>query len=270
MVDSIHKTLSKSCQFEILGFSESGFYYKPKRCLQQEIDHMNAIDKIHTEDPTYGVRTMKKLLERQGFRLGRKRIKTLFLKMGICVQYPQKRTTIPNLEHRIFPYLLGNMKIERINQVWQTDITYIPMKHGFMFLMAIIDVKSRKVLHWDLSNTMDKHWCCKVLRESIAMYGAPEFCNTDQGSQFTSPDFTDILKDHNVQVSMSRKAKATDNAYIERLWRTVKQENIYKNVYENGTELNLGLIKYFKKYNSRRPHQSLDYRTPDEVYKLAA
>jgi putative transposase len=266
-IDFSPKSPCVTRQVQLLGFSSSAYYYKPKPYKQQQIEIMNTIDKIHTDNPSYGTRRMQELLKKRGFLLGRKRIAKLFLRMNIRIQYPKKRTTIPNSEHRIYPYLLKKLKIERVNQVWQADITYIPMKRGNMFLMAIIDVRSRFVLNWSISNTMDKRWCCEVLKETIVQHGVPEICNTDQGSQFTSIDFTNILKEYEIQISMNGKGRATDNAYIERLWRSVKHEDIYKNVYENGADLFAGLTKYFKKYNTQRPHQSLENRYPMDVYK---
>jgi len=193
---------------------------------------------------------VEKRIFKQGFSVSRKYISKLLAVMGIAISYPQKRTSIPDKEHEIYPYLLRNRIIERINEVWQTDITYVKMKQGWMYLMAIIDVKSRYVLNWSISNTMDKRWCCEVLRDAIERYGAPEICNTDQGKQFTSLDFTGVLKKHGTRISMNGVGRATDNAVIERLWRSVKYEDIYRNVYETGVDLYAGLTKYFDNYNS--------------------
>jgi putative transposase len=270
MVDSVVDSPSKKRQCELLSIRRSGLYYIPKQSPQREVDIMNLIDKIHLDHPYYGVRRLRVELHKCGFAVGRKLISKLLLKMNLRIQYPPKRTSIPDLGHKIYPYLLRNLTIDRANQVWQIDITYIRMERGFMYLMGIIDVHSRYVLHWSVSNTMDKRWCCEVLKDAIAMYGVPEICNTDQGSQFTSSDFTDILKNNGVKISMCGKGRAKDNAYIERLWRSVKQENIYLNVYETGTDLYAGLDQYFAFYNSQRPHQSLNYKTPQHIYKQVA
>lgn len=270
MVDSVADHPSKKRQCELLSIRRSGLYYQPKQSPQREIEIMNLIDKIHIDHPYYGVRRLRVELRNGGLVVGRKLISRLLLKMNLRIQYPPKRTSTPNLEHKIYPYLLRNLVIDRANQVWQIDITYVRMKRGFMYLLGIIDVHSRYVLHWSVSNTMDKRWCCEVLKDAIAMYGAPEICNTDQGSQFTSPDFTGILKNSDVKISMCGKGRAKDNAFIERLWRSVKQENIYLNVYETGTDLYVGLAQYFAFYNSRRPHQSLGNKTPEHIYKQAA
>jgi len=245
-------------------------YYSPKRTSQQELDLMNAIDKTHTDAPYYGTRKLKAILQQQGFTVSRKRISRLLATMGIVISYPKKRFSIPNAEHQIYPYLLRNRTVERVNEVWQTDFTYVKMKQGWMYLMAIIDVKSRYVLNWSISNTQDKHWCCDVLKETINMYGAPEICNTDQGGQFTSRDFTGILKEHGIKISMNSVGRATDNAVIERLWRSVKYENVYPNLYETGTELYAGLSTYFENYNTKRIHQSIGYKTPVQVFKNAS
>ena len=254
----------------MLSIHRSGLYYRPKQTSERELELMNAIDKIHTEAPYYGTRRLNKSLEQQGFKISRKYISKLLSKMGLAILYPKKRLSIPHAGDQIYPYLLRNRVITRINEVWQTDITYVRMKRGWMYLMAIIDVKSRYVLHWSLSNTMDKRWCCDVLRETIEVHGSPEICNTDRGSQFTSLDFTGILKEHGIKISMNGVGRCKDNAYVERLWRSAKYENIYPNLYETVPELESGLSDYFKHYNSRRPHQSLDYRTPESIYKDVA
>jgi len=265
--DSISPNKTRQCQ--LLSIHRSGLYYSPRRTSHQQLALMNAIDKIHTDDPYYGTRRLKEILQQQGFTVSRKRISKLLARMGIEILYPKKRLSIPNSGHQIYPYLLRNRIVERVNEVWQTDFTYVKMKQGWMYLMAIIDVKSRYVLNWSISNTQDKRWCCDVLREAIAMYGAPEICNTDQGSQFTSRDFTGILKEHGTKISMNSVGRATDNAVIERLWRSVKYENIYPNLYQTGTELYAGLSKYFENYNTKRIHQSIGYRTPMQVFKNA-
>jgi len=186
--------------------------------------------------------------------------------MSIDVVYPKPNTSLANPENKIYPYLLKGLKVERSNQVWAMDITYVSMSHGFMYLAAIIDLHSRYVVHWDISNTMEAGWCKGIVASAIAKYGAPEIFNTDQGSQFTSSLFTVYLLDNSIKVSMDGRGRAIDNVFIERLWRSVKQENIYLNAYETGKEVYEGLKTYFDFYNQRRSHQSLDYKCPVELY----
>ena len=191
-------------------------------------------------------------------------------KMGLEAVYRKPNTSLPNKEHTIYPYLLKGLKITRPNQVWATDITYIPMAKGFMYLIAIVDLYSRKVLTWSVSNTMEAEWCAEVLKQAINEFGKPEIFNTDQGSQFTSNIFTQVLKDNQVQISMDGKGRAIDNIFIERIWKSVKYEDIYLKSYKNGTDLQKGLEKYFDFYNRERFHQSLSYQTPDKVYLQVA
>ena len=266
MVDTQMKSISKSKQCEFLSISRSRLYYLPVGEPAINLELMDIIDKVIYDRPFYGIRRMTHHLICMGYKVNVKRIRRLFRLMDIRPIYPRKNTSKPGKGHKIYPYLLRGMKIERVNKVWATDITWIPMKQGFMYLMAIIDLKSRYVVEWSLSNTMDAAWCCGVLEAAIAKHGKPEIFNTDQGSQFTSLDFTGILKKNEIKISMDGKGRATDNAFIERLWRSVKVEHVHIKPAEGGLELYEGLSEYFQFYNYERPHQSLKYETPDKQY----
>ena len=218
------------------------------------------------EQPFYGARKLAKQLQREGFEVGRLHVTTLMRHMGIEALYRKPRTSIPAPGASIYPYLLDQLVIDRPNQVWATDLTYVPMAHGFMYLVAILDVASRKVLAFRTSNTLTTDFCVEALEEALARSGSPEIFNTDQGSQFTSTDWTDVLKRRDIRISMDGKGRWIDNVFIERLWRSVKYENVYLHAYEDGRQLQAGLTKYFDFYNRRRLHQTHDYRTPDEVY----
>jgi len=228
---------------------------------------MQVIDRIHTCYPFYGFRRIRNELRNHGFNVGKKLVMRLMKLMAIEVIYPKQITSKQHSADKVYPYLLRGLSIERSNQVWEMDITYIGMKHGFMYLAAIIDVHSRMVLNWDISNTMKADWCKEIVTAAIDKYGAPEIFNTDQGSQFTSHVFTGYLLANSVKISMDGRGRAKDNIFIERLWRSVKQENIYLNAYENGNELYAGLKEYFDFYNTKRGHQSLDYKCPVELYE---
>ena len=270
MVEIDNNNLSINKQCEVLQIHRSGLYYQPNGESQHNLDLMLEIDKIHLKWPYYGTRRMTAELQNMGYVVGRKLIRRLMRLMGIEVIYPRQNTSQPNKDHKIYPYLLRGLKIDHINQVWQTDITYIPMKRGFMYLMAVIDVHSRYVLNWSISNSMEATWCTQVVQQAIKKHGTPEIFNTDQGSQFTSELFTEMLLCNNIKISMDGKGRATDNIYIERLWRNVKQENIYLNAYETGLELYKGLEKYFYQYNNHRVHQALNYLKPIDIYKNVA
>jgi len=267
MINKTHKQLSVVQQCILLSISRSGFYYGHRGESKRNLDVMQAIDKIHIRYPFYGFRRIRNELRNYHFFVSKKLVIRLMKLMGIAVMYPRGNTSKPNKEHKIYPYLLKGLPIERNNQVWAMDITYIPMKHGFMYLSAIIDVHSRFVLAWDISNTMNTNWCKEIVANAISTYGVPEIFNTDQGSQFTSHIFTDYLLENHIKVSMNGRGRAIDNVFIERLWRSVKQEKIYLNAYENGQELYVGLKEYFEFYNHKRPHQSLDEHCPNELYK---
>lgn len=259
MVDKTDKKLSVSRQCSLLNISRSGLYYEHSGESGRNLDIMKAIDRIHTCYPFYGFRRIRNELRNYGFNVGKKLVIRLMKLMAIEVIYPKKNTSVPNCEDRIYPYLLRGLPVERSNQVWEMDITYIGMEHGFMYLAAIIDVHSRMVVNWDISNTMEAGWCKEIVAEAVAKYGAPDIFNTDQGSQFTSNVFTGYLLDNKIKVSMDGRGRAKDNIFIERLWRSVKQENIYLNAYETGHELFAGLKAYFDFYNTKRGHQYFDF-----------
>jgi putative transposase len=255
-----------SRQAELLDLSRSSVYYTPRPLPERDLRLMRRIDELHLELPFYGSRKLTRELQKEGHEVGRRHVTTLMRRMGIEAIYRKPRTSIPARGATIYPYLLGNLAIERPGQVWASDITYLPMAHGFMYLVAILDVYSRKVLAWRLSNTLTADFCVEALEEALAKFGRPEIFNTDQGSQFTGDDWTKTLKDAGVAISMDGKGRWIDNVFIERLWRSVKYEEVYLHAYTNGTEARAGLTRYFSFYNARRSHQTLDYRTPDEVY----
>jgi len=268
--------LPVSRQCEIVGISRSSYYYRGTEENPFNLELMRLLDEQYLKTPWYGSRQMTRHLRRQGHGVNRKRIKRLMQKMGIEAVYQRPRTSIPHPEHRIFPYLLRGMAIDRPNQVWCSDITYLPMRQGFLYLVAIMDWHSRKVLSWRLSNTLDVSFCVEALEEALGKYGTPDIFNTDQGSQFTSLEFTDTLKNADIKISMDGKGRWMDNVFIERLWRSLKYECIYLQAFETGTELSNALGIWINYYNAERPHSSLDDMTPDEVYyglkrrKLAA
>jgi putative transposase len=232
---------------------------------------MRMIDAQFLETPWYGSRQMVRHLRRDGQSVGRKRVRRLMTTMGLAPIYQRPRTTIPHPEHRIYPYLLRGLLVDRPNQVWCADITYIPMRRGCLYLVAVVDWSTRKVLSWGVSSTMDVAFCIEALQEALAQFGCPEIFNTDQGSQFTSDDFTDVLKAHHVKISMDGKGRWIDNVFIERLWKSVKYEHVYLHAYESVAEARQQLTGYFAFYNTRRPHSSLGGMTPDTAYfgKLA-
>jgi putative transposase len=228
---------------------------------------MSIIDTIYTKYPFYGNRRIKHELNRTyGIAIGRKHVRTLMQKMCIQAIFPTKKTSISNKEHAIYPYLLKGVNIKGPNHVWSTDITYIRLEKGFAYLVAIIDWFSRYVINWKLSNTLEIDFCLECLNETMHKKEKPEIFNSDQGSQFTSTQFTDILKDNDIQISMDGRGRCLDNIFVERLWRSVKQENLYLHNYTNITEARKGLTKYFQFYNTERRHQSLEYKTPKEVH----
>ena len=265
MIDQGAK-LSVTRQCELLELNRTGVYYTPRPVREEDLRIMRRIDELHLEHPFYGARRLAKQLGREGFDVGRVHVATLMRRMGIEALYRRPRTSIPARDAKIYPYLLEGLAIERPNQVWSSDLTYLPMAHGFLYLVAILDVASRKVLSFRVSNTMTPDFCVDALRDAIARYGAPEIVNTDQGSQFTSKAWTDVVDAAGARISMDGKGRWIDNVFIERLWRSVKYEDIYLRAYENGRELQAGLTRYFDFYNRRRIHQSHEYQTPDEIY----
>lgn len=227
---------------------------------------MQLLDEQYFKTPFYGVRKLTILLKGQGFNVNRKRVKRLMKLMGWQTLYRHKNTSEPDKQDRLYPYMLRGLSINRANQVWAMDITYVPMRKGFMYLCAVIDLYTRYVVNWSVSNTMTAEWCKQVAEEAMEKYGPPEIFNTDQGSQFTSEGFTSALLSRDIQISMDGKGRAIDNIFIERLWRTVKYEHVYLHVAEDGVQLYEGLNKYFLFYNQQRPHQSLGYETPEVQY----
>lgn len=258
--------LSVTTQCRILQLSRSGVYYVPVPVSDKDRELMHLIDEIHLEMPWLGSRGMKSELRNRGCISGRIHIRTLMRKMGIEAIYKKPRLSKPHPGHTVYPYLLNGLDITRANHVWCSDITYIPMAKGFCYLTAIMDWASRKVLSWRLSNTLDNSFCIDALEEAIVRYGTPDIFNTDQGSQFTSLDFTDILSQNGIKISMDGRGRWMDNIFIERLWKTVKYEDIYLKAYNSIADVRQGLKVYFERYNSRRRHQGLGDRTPDEVY----
>jgi putative transposase len=265
MIEPKHPDLSVRRQCELIGLNRSSFYMKVARESPLNLELMRLIDQQYLKTPFYGVRRMTVILRRQGYEINHKRIARLMHTMGLQALFPRKNLSHPAQGHQIYPYLLRNMKIQHVNQVWSTDITYVPMAQGFMYLVAIIDWYSRYVLTWQLSNTLDGAFCLATLQQAL-QDGQPEIFNTDQGAQFTAHDFTQCLLDADVKISMDGKGRALDNIFVERLWRSVKYEDIYLKNYESGLALQKGLENYFQFYNYERPHQSLNYRVPADVY----
>ena len=256
MIEPENKEISIRKQCSLLKLNRSVFYKKPKPISKEDIKLMNLLDQIYTKRPFFGSRRMKKeLFKRHGIRINRKRVQRLMRLMGVEAIYPKPNLSLRNLEHRIYPYLLRNLAVIRPNQVWCSDITYIPTPTGFVYLTVIMDWFSRKVLSWRLSNTLDSSFCVEALEEALRRYGKPEIFNTDQGSQFTSKAFTSVLLKHEIKISMDGKGRALDNVFVERLWRSVKYEDIYIRAYETMKDVKLGLTEYFKFYNEERFHQ---------------
>jgi len=268
-IDPGHLRLSISRQCKLLGLHRSS-YYRQNDCPMKEssgnLKLMRLIDEEYTRHPFYGSRKMRDYLRRCGYKVNRKRIQRLMRIMGIQSIAPKPDTSAPRKEHKIYPYLLKRMKITKPDQVWCSDITYIRMPGGFVYLTAVMDWHSRYVLSWEVSTTMDDNFCVNALQSAIRRFGKPEIFNTDQGSQYTGNDFTGVLKQHQVQISMDGKGRCMDNIFIERLWRSVKYEEIYIKEYSNVKDLISALKQYFEFYNFERPHQSLNRNTPAEIY----
>ncbi len=256
--------VTKQCR--LLNLCRSGIYYASVPVSDKNRDLMRLIDKIHLEYPFLGSRGIRNELLNKGYKVGRSHIRTLMRKMRIEAIYKKPRLSEPHPGHTIYPYLLRGLSITEGNAVWATDITYIPMAKGFCYLVAIMDWASRKVLSWKLSNTLDTSFCIEALQEALHHYGTPKIFNTDQGSQFTSDAFTEILKNHNIRISMDGRGRWVDNVFIERLWKSVKYEEVYLKAYGSIAEAKKELAKFFDRYNKRRRHQGLDDMTPDEVY----
>jgi len=275
MIDKENE-LSLTRQCEILNLSRTSQYYHPMPVSTQDLLLMRRIDELHLRYPFYGSRRLRGELRSEGFEVGRRHIRTLMELMGIEALYCKPRLSDPHPGHKIWPYLLRDVSVTQPNQVWAADITYIPLAKGFVYLVAIIDWRSRRVLSWRLSNCMDTAFCLEALEEALTRHGAPEIFNTDQGSQFTSEDFTAALLARGIRISMDGKGRWVDNVFVERLWRSLKYEEVYLKAYESIPHAKQAIGKYFDFYNLRRRHQSLDDQTPDAVYyglrieKLAA
>jgi len=269
----LNMSLNQQCK--LLQINKSSLYYQPKKpfSTNKEITLLDTINNIYSTFPSYGYRRITKQVQRDGFNVGKKLVKKAMKYMGIKAIYPKPKTTIGNKEHYKYPYLLkefrndeGQVIIDEVNKVWSTDITYIKLETGFVYLAAIIDWNSKKILSWKLSNTMDNSLVISVLKEALSLYPKPEIFNTDQGSQYTSKTHVNILKNHNIQISMDGKGRATDNICIERFWRSIKYEEIYLNEYKNMKVLKKSIQKYMDSYNQKRLHSTIDYKTPNEVY----
>lgn len=265
MIERSHPRISIRRQCVLLRLNRSSLYYPPTQETAENLRLMRLIDQQYTRTPFYGSRRVTNWLEREGHRVNRKRVQRLMRKMGLEAIYPRPRLSMAGPEHKVYPYLLRGMEIRRPDHVWSTDITYVPMRQGFMYLVAVMDWHSRYVLSWQLSNTMDMTFCLVALEEALGK-GRPEIFNTDQGAQFTSQAFTGRLEEAGVSISMDGRGRFLDNIFVERLWRTVKYEDIYIKGYTTVPELEAGLADYFWFYNHERPHQSLRYQTPAAVY----
>ena len=260
-------SISRQCQ--LLSLNRSSFYYTPVPISTEDLELMRLIDEQYLKTPTYGSRSMARHFRRQGRKVNRKRIQRLMRLMGIEAVYPKPNTSRPHPQHRIYPYLLRGLSIDHPNQVWAADITYVPMARGFMYLVAVMDWHSRKILSWRVSNTLDSDFCNQALQEALERYGKPEIFNTDQGAQFTSNGFTQILKDHEIAISMDGRCRCQDNIFVERLLWAVKHHSPYLNFSHSASELHYGLSEWIRFYNQEREHSSTDDRTSDDVsYRL--
>jgi putative transposase len=265
MIDRAHE-LPLGRQAELLKLSRSQLYYEPRPVPAVELAIMRRIDELHLDYPFAGSRMLRDMLRLEGVSIGREMVTALMRRMGIGALYRRPNTSKPEPGHKIFPYLLRGLKIDRPNQVWAMDITYIPMARGFVYLAAVVDWFTRRVLSWRLSITMEVAFCIEAVEEALAKYGKPEIFNTDQGSQFTSAAFTALLLESNVAISMDGRGAWRDNVFVERLWRSVKYEEVYLRAYDSVAEARASLGRYLTFYNTRRPHSSLDAQTPDYAY----
>jgi len=266
MIDPTHK-LPISRQTKLLGLARSTAYYQPKPVAESDLALMAAMDRLHLDYPFMGSRALRDILRRTGFPgVGRRHIATLMKKMGIEAIYRKPNTSKRHPGHKIYPYLLRGLTIDRPNQVWALDITYLPMRRGFLFLVAVMDWHSRKILSWRLSNTMHADFCIEALQEAITRYGKPDTVNTDQGSQFTCTDFIDVLKTHEIAISMDGKGCWRDNVLIERFWKTIKYQEVYLKAYESTSDARANIRRFIDFYNSFRGHSSLQGQPPDSIY----
>jgi putative transposase len=261
--------LSVRRQCELLGVSRSGLYYEPVGTSSDDLALMRRIDELHLEYPFYGSRKIAQVLRNSGQEANRKRVQRLLRLMGLEALVPKPKTSEPHPEHVKYPYLLRNLSVCRVHQVWAADITYIPLKSGFVYLVAIIDWYSRLVLAWRLSNTMDPGFCVEALEEALVRYGGPEIFNTDQGAQFTAAAFTSLLRAREIAISMDGKGRCLDNVFVERLWRSLKYEEVYLHAYDSVSEARSRIAKYMTFFNDERPHQALGYQTPSAFYRCA-
>lgn len=266
MIDKKNPVLSIRQQCQLLKLPRAGYYTEKNPMKDKDKEMLDKIDEIYLDLPEYGSRRMVKALRKEGYPVGRTKVRNLMKKGGIEAIYPKKRLSIPGKGHKIYPYLLKGVKIDRPNKVWASDITYIRMHKGFLYLVAVIDVYSRFITSWRLSNTLEGEFCREALKEAIKNYGTPEYFNTDQGSQFTSDEFTKILKVDDIKISMDGKGRWIDNIFIERFWRTLKYTEVYIKSYQDVRDCKNNLEEFIDKYNNRRLHQSLGYETPAEVY----
>ena len=267
LIEPAHEALSVTQQCKLVCLPRSTYYRTPAPESEETLALMAAIDRQHLETPFYGARQMARHLRRSGLPVGRKRVRRLMQKMGLSCIYQRPRTSDPCPDHKVYPYLLRHLVIDRPDQVWCADITYIQMRRGFLYLVAIMDWASRRVLAWRLSNTMDVSFCIDALDEAISTYGRPHIFNTDQGSQFTSEAFTSRLEAEGIRVSMDGRGRWMDNVFIERLWRSLKYECVYLTTFETGSEAGAQISKWMNFYNVRRPHSTHNGATPDEVYR---
>lgn len=259
--------LSLTRQAELLALSRSGLYYEPKPISAKDLELMRCIDRLHTDWPFMGARMLRDRLKIDGYTIGRRHVARLMRLMGIEALYCKRSTTKRNPEHAVFPYLLHNLTIERPNHVWCADISYIPMRQGFLYLFAVLDWATRRVLAWRLSNTLTTDFCIEAVEEAIATHGKPEIFNTDQGSQFTDGEFVKLIRDtHGIALSMDGKGCWRDNVFVERLWRTIKYEEVYLKAYDSVSQAKASLGQFITFYNSRRPHQTFAGKTPDMIY----
>ena len=258
--------LSIKRQCELLDLPRSSFYYRPKPEKKDDLELMKKLDEMHLQRPFYGSRRLTDWLQLLDYAIGRKKVQRLMREMGLCALYPKRNLSKRNQAHKVYPYLLKGLTINRPNQVWASDVTFIPMAKGFLYLVAIIDWYSRKVLSWELSNTIDARFCVEALENALRDYGKPEIFNTDQGSQFTSEAFTSVLKNHEIRISMDGKGRWVDNVFVERLWRSLKYEEVYLKGYDNAAVARRSISNYFDLFNQERRHQSLNRQTPDQVY----
>jgi putative transposase len=258
--------LSLTRQAQLLDLSRASLYYEPVGVCEADLQLMRRLDELHLQWPFLGSRMLRDMLRLEGIPVGRKHVATLMRKMGIEAIYRRANTSRRHPRHAIYPYLLRNLIIERPNQVWASDVTYIPMARGFVYLVAVMDWYSRKVLSWRISNSMTADFCVEALEEAIARYGAPEIFNTDQGSQFTASSFIQVLQKHQIRISMDGRGAWRDNVFVERLWKSVKYEEVYLHAYDSVAAAKAGIQRYLAFYNSRRPHTALDRNTPDNVY----